>query len=177
MPSTVQWNKMKKFFLLPPKHPGIPGTEENLFKAYEEAETNHEKLEIVFHLPIVQVPQKYLYSCLHLLIFARNSALKLSSSFTCISILQDLFRNQEWDADQKLGGEANGGKNDNDSKRWRDLGNQAFKAGDDRKALQLYNEAVIYAIQHNVLYTDTCKVSNILTKFTSITNNFHFLKF
>ena len=75
MPSTVQWNKMKKFFLLPPKHPGIPGTEENLFKAYEEAETNHEKLEIVFHLPIVQVPQKYLYSCLHLLIFARNSAL------------------------------------------------------------------------------------------------------
>ena len=51
---------MKKFFLLPPKHPGIPGTEENLFKAYEEAETNHEKLEIVFHLPIVQVSQKYL---------------------------------------------------------------------------------------------------------------------
>ena len=83
-------------------------------------------------------------------------------------ILQDLFRNQEWDADQKLGGEANGGKNDNDSKRWRELGNQAFKAGNDRKALQLYNEAVIYAIQHKVLYPDTCEVSTILTKVTAI---------
>ena len=89
-------------------------------------------------------------------------------SFAHISILQDLFRNQEWDADQKLGGEANGGKNDNDSKRWRDLGNQAFKAGNDRKALQLYNEAVIYAIQHKVSYADTCEVNTILTSFTSI---------
>ena len=55
MPSKAQWDKMKKFFLLPTKHPGIPGTEEKLFKAYEEAKTNHEKLEIVFHLPIIEV--------------------------------------------------------------------------------------------------------------------------
>ena len=55
MISTVQWNKMKHFFMLPPKHLGVPGTEEKLFKAYEEAETNYEKLEIIFHLPIVQV--------------------------------------------------------------------------------------------------------------------------
>ena len=86
----------------------------------------------------------------------------------CILIFQDLFRNQEWDADQKLGGEPNGGKNDNDSKRWRDLGNQAFKAGNDRKALQLYNEAVIYAIQHKVSHADTCEVNISLTLFTSI---------
>ena len=79
-----------------------------------------------------------------------------------------MFRNQEWDADQKLGGEPNGGKNDNDSKRWRDLGNQAFKAGNDRKALQLYNEAVIYAIQHKVSHADTCEVNISLTLFTSI---------
>ena len=55
MPSKAQWDKMKKFFLLPTKHPGIPGTEEKLFKAYEDAKTNHEKLEIVFHLPIIEV--------------------------------------------------------------------------------------------------------------------------
>ena len=58
-----------------------------------------------------------------------------------------MFRNQEKDADAKLGGINTGGKTDNDSKRWRELGNQAFKAGNDRKAVQLYNEAVVYAPQ------------------------------
>ena len=70
-----------------------------------------------------------------------------------------MFRNQEKEADEKLGGIADGGKNDNDSKRWRDLGNQAFKTGNDRKALQLYNEAVIYAVQHKVVCEGADEVS------------------
>ena len=61
--------------------------------------------------------------------------------------MQDIFRNQENEADAKIGGIVTGGKTDNESKRWRELGNQAFKAGKDRKALQMYNEAVVYAPQ------------------------------
>ena len=64
--------------------------------------------------------------------------------------MQDIFRNQEKEAEFNLGGVANGGKSENESKRWRELGNQAFKVGNDRKALQMYNEAVIYAPQHKV---------------------------
>ena len=71
-----------------------------------------------------------------------------------------MFRNQEKDADEKLGGVADGGKNDNDSKRWRDLGNQAFKTGNDRKALQLYNEAVVYAVQHKAVYIGANEVEH-----------------
>ena len=69
-----------------------------------------------------------------------------------------MFRNQERDAELKLGGTVSGGKSDNESKRWRELGNQAFKAGNDRKALQLYNEAVVYAPQRKYIQTKTNEV-------------------
>ena len=58
-----------------------------------------------------------------------------------------MFRNQENEADARIGDTVTGGKSEAESKRWRELGNQAFKAGNDRKAVQLYNEAVIYAPQ------------------------------
>ena len=65
-----------------------------------------------------------------------------------------MFSKQEKDADLKFSStsSATGGKSENESKRWRELGNQAFKSGNDRKALQLYNEAIVYAPQ--------CKMNN-----------------
>ena len=42
-------------------------------------------------------------------------------------------------------------KNDRESKRLRELGNNAFKNKRDDKALELYNEAVVYANQVKVL--------------------------
>ena len=72
-----------------------------------------------------------------------------------------MFRNQEKEAETKIGGAVTGGKRESESKRWRELGNQAFKAGNDRKALQLYNEAVIYAPQPKRLENNqTHKVNN-----------------
>ena len=59
----------------------------------------------------------------------------------------------------KLGGIANGGKSENDSKRWRELGNQSFKAGNDRKAVQMYNEAVVYAPQHKHIQNNEREVN------------------
>ena len=42
-------------------------------------------------------------------------------------------------------GSSEGQKNDRESKRLRELGNNAFKAGRDAKALELYTEAMAYA--------------------------------
>ena len=75
---------------------------------------------------------------------------------------QEMFRNQEADADLKVGRVADGGKSENDSKRWRELGNQSFKAGNDRKALQMYNEAVIYAPQHKHIQSNEKEARKIL---------------
>lgn len=60
-----------------------------------------------------------------------------------IPMVQALFQQQK----QMLKSENTGPtcKNDRESKRLRDLGNQAFKNARDRKALELYTEAVCYA--------------------------------
>ena len=44
-------------------------------------------------------------------------------------------------------------KNDRESKRLRELGNNAFKNKRDDKALELYNEAVVYAKQVLLIYS------------------------
>lgn len=52
--TTTKWNKMKYFFSTPSKYPGI-ANEIDRFKAYENASSNVERLNIIFHLPVVQV--------------------------------------------------------------------------------------------------------------------------
>ena len=79
-----------------------------LFTAYENLETDGERVNFMYQLPIVQ----------------------------------DLFRKESSGSVQGAKG-----KSANESKRYRELGNQAFKQGKDRKALKFYNEAVIYAPQ------------------------------
>ena len=54
MTTTGHWKKMQHFFSTPSKFCGVPN-ELDRFKAYENAESNVERLEILFHLPIVQV--------------------------------------------------------------------------------------------------------------------------
>ena len=56
MTTTGHWTKMQHFFSTPSKFCGVPN-ELDRFKAYENAESNVERLEILFHLPIVQVHQ------------------------------------------------------------------------------------------------------------------------
>ena len=46
--------KWQQFFSTPSKYSGAPNEIDQL-KAYENAESNFERLEILFHLPIVQV--------------------------------------------------------------------------------------------------------------------------
>lgn len=58
-----------------------------------------------------------------------------------IPMVQALFQQQK----QMLKSEESTCKNDRESKRLRELGNQAFKSSRDRKALELYTEAICYA--------------------------------
>ena len=57
MTTTAHWTKMQHFFSTPSKFCGVPNELER-YKAYEDAESNVERLEILFHLPIVQVHQR-----------------------------------------------------------------------------------------------------------------------
>lgn len=60
-----------------------------------------------------------------------------------LPMVQEFFRR---DSERLLGGQAGGfGKSCHESKRFRELGNAAFKAGADEKALRLYHEAVAFA--------------------------------
>ena len=45
---------MKYFFSTPSKYPGL-ANEVDRFKAYENATSDVERLELLFHLPVVQV--------------------------------------------------------------------------------------------------------------------------
>eukprot|EP00095_Tigriopus_kingsejongensis_P006087 maker-scaffold712_size108441-snap-gene-0.33 protein:Tk06087 transcript:maker-scaffold712_size108441-snap-gene-0.33-mRNA-1 annotation:"set and mynd domain-containing" len=56
--------------------------------------------------------------------------------------VQTLFKTQVGEAKER--GRPHG-KSDCEAKRQRELGNQAFKSGNDKKALQFYNEAIIFA--------------------------------
>lgn len=69
-----------------------------------------------------------------------------------LPIVQELFQKELYDASQ---GKARG-KSAPDSKRYRELGNQAFKKGKDRKALKLFNEAVVYAPQGGDIKVRLC---------------------
>ena len=52
-------------------------------------------------------------------------------------------------------------KNDRESKRLRELGNEAFKKLRDRKALELYTEAVVFADQVSYLWWCFCANGNL----------------
>ena len=58
-------------------------------------------------------------------------------------MIQGLFNQQK----QMFKTENESYKNDRESKRLRDLGNEAFKKLRDRKALELYTEAAVFADQ------------------------------
>ena len=59
------------------------------------------------------------------------------------SVMQALFKKQR----EMLKKSNESLKNDKESKRLRDLGNNAFKKLRDRKALELYTEAAVFADQ------------------------------
>ena len=81
-----------------------------LLRAYETLETDKERVNFMYQLPLVQ-------DLLH------KERAGLGSGV--VPVAQT--------------------KSANESKRYRELGNQAFKQGKDRKALKFYNEALIHA--------------------------------
>ena len=87
------------------------------FAKYEKCKSNEERIEIVYHSPLMQN------------LFKKQNEIFKKSDETF--------------------------KNDRESKRLRELGNNAFKQKRDLKALELYTEAIIYADQvHDCIQTN-----------------------
>ena len=79
------------------------------FEKYEKSKSNEEKIDIIYHSPMIQS------------LFKKQKEIFKTSDETY--------------------------KNDKESKRLRELGNNAFKSKRDQKAIELYTEAAAFADQ------------------------------